>query len=107
MGVFLCPHTLYLWEQISYNVGMKEKEIKIRADEEFVEKVDYLQRINDYKNRSDTIRKTIEKEYNREHMFIPCVRCDYHAIIAEDGRLISKCYSPKECKYVLLKEKEI
>lgn len=46
-----------------YNVGMKDKEIKIRADEEFIEKVDYLQRINGHKNRSETIRRTVEKEY--------------------------------------------
>ena len=45
---------------------MKDKEIKIRADEEFMEKVDYLQRINDYKNRSDTVRKVVEKEYRKE-----------------------------------------
>ena len=66
MGVFLCPFDLDLWQQISYNVGMKDKEIKIRADEEFVEKVDYLQRINGHKNRSETIRKTVEKEYRKE-----------------------------------------
>ena len=60
------PFSLYLWEQISYNVGMKEKEIKIRADENFIEKVDYLQRINDYKNRSDCVRKVVEKEFRKE-----------------------------------------
>ena len=49
-----------------YNVGMKDKEIKIRADEGFVEKVDYLKRINGYQNRSETIRKTVEKEYRKE-----------------------------------------
>jgi len=47
-------------------VGMKDKEIKIRADEEFVQKVDYLQRINGYKTKSETVRKTIEKEYRKE-----------------------------------------
>lgn len=36
------------------------------VDEEFLEKVEYIQRINDYKNRSDTIRKTVEKEYRKE-----------------------------------------
>lgn len=45
---------------------MKDKEIKIRADEEFVQKVDYLQRINGHKNRSETIRKTVEKEWRKE-----------------------------------------
>ncbi len=52
-----------------YNVGMKSnknKEIRLRVDEDFIEKVDYLQRINDYKNKSETVRKTIEKEYRKE-----------------------------------------
>ena len=52
--------------QTSYNVRMKEERIEIRANEEFVEKVDYLKRINDYKSRADTIRKTVEKEYRKE-----------------------------------------
>ena len=47
---------------------MKDKEIKIRADGGFVEKVDYLKRINGYQNRSETIRKTVEKEYRKETM---------------------------------------
>ena len=45
---------------------MKEERIEIRANEEFVEKVDYLKRINGYKNRSDTVRKVVEKEYIKE-----------------------------------------
>ena len=49
--------------QIMYNVGMKDLEIRIRMDKEFLEKVDYLQKINDFKNRSDTVRKVVEKEY--------------------------------------------
>ena len=49
---------------------MKDKELKIKVDDEFIEKVDYLQRINDYKNRSDTVRKVVEKEYAKN------VECD-------------------------------
>ena len=45
---------------------MKDNIIRIRTDQEFDEKVDYLQKINGYKNKSDTIRKTIEKEYRKE-----------------------------------------
>lgn len=45
---------------------MKEERIEIRADEGFVEKVDYLKRINGFQNRSETIRKTVEKEYRKE-----------------------------------------
>ena len=67
--------------QICYNVGMKDSEIRIRTDKEFLDKVDYLQLINGYKNRSDTIRRTIEKEYGKE-MF-PCGCC--------------LCYEDKRC----------
>ena len=45
---------------------MKDSEIRIRTDKEFLEKVDYLQKINDFKNRSDTVRKVVEKEYRKE-----------------------------------------
>ena len=48
----------------------KDKEIRLRVDEDFIDKVDYLQRINDYKNRSDTVRKVVEKEYAKN------VECD-------------------------------
>ena len=67
--------------QTSYNVRMKEERIEIRANEEFVEKVDYLKLINDYKSRADTIRKTVEKEYIKE--VFPCGCC--------------KCYEDKKC----------
>jgi len=85
MRVFLCHSVLYLWEQISYNVGMKDKEIKIRADEGFVEKVDYLKRINGYQNRSETIRKTVEKDYWKEQFPCGCCMCyeDRKCIILE------------------------
>ena len=48
---------------------MKDKEIRIRTDSEFDSKVEYLQKINGYKNKSDTIRRTIEKEYRKETEF--------------------------------------
>lgn len=44
----------------------KDKLIQLRVDEEFIEKVDYIQRINAYKNQSEAIRKTVEKEYRKE-----------------------------------------
>lgn len=53
--------------QICYNVYMKEKQIHIRADDEFVRKLEYLMRINEFKSLSDTIRKIIEKEYRKEN----------------------------------------
>lgn len=45
---------------------MKDKLIQIRVDEAFLSKLAYLQRLNAYKSISDTIRKTVEKEYRRE-----------------------------------------
>ena len=66
MGVALCPSALALFPRLPYNVAMKDKELKVKVDDEFIEKVDYLQRINDYKNRSDTVRKVVEKEYRKE-----------------------------------------
>jgi len=45
---------------------MKDKVLIVKVDDEFTEKVDYLQRINDYKNRSDTVRKVVEKEWRKE-----------------------------------------
>lgn len=47
---------------------MKDKQMIVLVDDEFLEKVDYIQRINDYKSKSETIRKTIEKEYRKENM---------------------------------------
>lgn len=49
-----------------YNVYMKEKQIHIRTDEKFLQKVEYLMRIYQYKSLSDTIRRIIEKEYRKE-----------------------------------------
>lgn len=45
---------------------MKDKTLIVKVDENFIEKVDYLQKINDFKNRSDTVRKVVEKEYRKE-----------------------------------------
>ena len=45
---------------------MKDNVIRFRTDQEFDDKVEYLQRINGYKNKSDTIRRTVEKEWRKE-----------------------------------------
>ena len=45
---------------------MKTKIIALRVDEDIVKKMDYLQHLNGYKSRSETVRKVIDKEYNRE-----------------------------------------
>ena len=52
--------------QTRYNVYMKTKQIHIRVSEEFLNMLEYLKRINGFKNLSETIRKIIEKEYRKE-----------------------------------------
>jgi len=63
MGAF---PSLAMYAQTLYNVRMKDKRIYIRVTEEFLEKLEYLMRINGFKNLSETIRKIIEKEYRKE-----------------------------------------
>lgn len=46
---------------------MKDKTLIVKVDEDFTKKVDYLKQINGYKNRSETIRKTVEKEWRKEN----------------------------------------
>ena len=53
---------------------MKNKQMIVMVDDEFLEKVEYIERINGYKNKSDTVRKTIEKEWQKEHA---CISCSY------------------------------
>lgn len=66
MRVFLCPFNLDLYKRLPYTVYMKDKTLIVKVDDQFIEKVDYLQKINDFKNRSDTVRKVVEKEYRKE-----------------------------------------
>lgn len=49
---------------------MKDKTLIVKVDDQFIEKVDYLKRINDFKNRSDTVRKVVEKEYRKEQLSV-------------------------------------
>lgn len=72
-----------------YNVGMKDSEIRIRTDKEFLEKVDYLQKINDYNNRSDCVRKVVEKEWRKEH---GCISCPYAYMVKDsEGPYHDEC----------------
>lgn len=50
---------------------MKDKQMLILVDGEFLDKVEYLKRINGYKTKSETVRKTVEKEYNKEKEALP------------------------------------
>lgn len=46
----------------------KNKIFQMRVDNDFLEKVNYLKEINGYSTPTQTIRKTIEKEYRKEKM---------------------------------------
>lgn len=46
---------------------MKDKLLQIRVDEDFLQKLEYLQKINGYKTVSETVRKIVEKEFRKEN----------------------------------------
>ena len=77
-----------------YNVYMKNKQMIVMVDEEFLEKVDYIEKINGYKNKSDAVRKTIEKEYRKE-------------ITDKMEKAIIKAFEKRGCKMAVVgKEKD-
>ena len=45
----------------------KDKLLQIRVDENFLSKLEYLQKINGYKTVAETVRKIVEKEYRKEN----------------------------------------
>lgn len=50
------------------NYIMKDKLLQIRVTEEFLLKVDYLKRINGFRNTAETVRKIVEKEWRKEQL---------------------------------------
>lgn len=46
---------------------MKNKLLQIRVDEDFLSKLEYLQRVNGFKTVAETVRKIVEKEFRREN----------------------------------------
>lgn len=44
----------------------KDKLLQIRVDDSFLSKLEYLQKINDFKTVSETVRKIVEKEFRKE-----------------------------------------
>ncbi len=60
---------------------MKDKRIQVRASEEFLDMLEYLQTINGYKSLSDTARKVIEKEYKRQTA-LQCQLCEHFRLEA-------------------------
>lgn len=45
---------------------MKDKQMIVLVDDEFLGKVEYLKQINGYRTRSETIRKLVYKEWFKE-----------------------------------------
>lgn len=45
---------------------MKGRKLQIRVDEDFLSRLEYLQKINGYKTVSETVRKIVEKEFRKE-----------------------------------------
>jgi len=45
---------------------VKDKMLRVRVDEAFLSKLEYLKDVNGFKSIAETIRKTIEKEYRKE-----------------------------------------
>ena len=44
----------------------KDKLLQIRVNEEFLSKLEYLQKINGYRTIAETVRKIVEKEWRKE-----------------------------------------
>lgn len=66
---------------------MKDKLIQIRADAEFLSKLEYLQLINGFKSISETIRKIVEKEWKKEQPQGEWIR----TMFTDCGSPIDKC----------------
>ena len=45
---------------------MKDKLLQIRVDEAFLQKLEYLRKINGFKTVAETVRKLLEKEFRKE-----------------------------------------
>lgn len=47
---------------------MKDKMLRIRVDDSFLEKLEYLKRIHGFRTIAETVRKIVEKEFRKETM---------------------------------------
>ena len=45
---------------------MKDKLLQIRVDEDFLQKLEYLRKINGFRTVAETVRKIVEKEFRKE-----------------------------------------
>ena len=47
---------------------MKDKLLQVRVDEDFLQKLEYLRKINGWRTIAETVRRLLEKEYRKEKM---------------------------------------
>ena len=45
---------------------MKDKLLQIRVDEVFLQKLEYLRKINGWRTIAETVRRIVEKEWRKE-----------------------------------------
>ena len=45
---------------------MKDKLLQIRVDSDFLQKLEYLRKINGFKTVAETVRRIVEKEFRKE-----------------------------------------
>ena len=80
---------------------MRDKTLQIRADDDFLAKVEYLRDINGWKTTSKTVRKIIEKEYEKESKKKTGYWIRHDSAEEANGRLIpnfecSECHAWKK-----------
>lgn len=61
---------------------MKDKMLRIRVDESFLEKLEYLRKINGFRTVAETVRKIVEKEFRKE---------EYHKMENNSVHLCDSC----------------
>ena len=45
---------------------MKDRKLQIRVDEVFLQKLEYLRKINGWRTIAETVRRIVEKEWRKE-----------------------------------------
>lgn len=46
---------------------MKDRKLQIRVDEDFLQKLEYLRKINGFRTVAETVRRIVEKEFRKEN----------------------------------------
>lgn len=45
---------------------MKDRKLQIRVDDDFLQKLEYLRKINGFRTVAETVRRIVEKEFRKE-----------------------------------------